>query len=145
VKLSIVAILLACSSLQAVGGLSVVSAVTYQAGPVAPESFASAFGNNLGSEVSVTDSGRRQSSAPVFYTSPGQINFLIPAGTALGPATVLVEGRNGDAQTTVEVGAVSPGLFQTGMLVVLSATDGSQTIVPTGFPEQINLGTQSLS
>ncbi len=96
---------------------------------LAPESIASAFGENLatgseaasslplpaelaGTTLSVTDSQGVERAADLFFASPGQVNFLIPALTAAGPATVTI--RSGDGSVSagpVEIAPVSPSLF----------------------------------
>ena len=75
---------------------------------MAPEAIASGFGDGLasgteiavevplpvsllGTVVKITDSEGVEQLAPLFFVSPGQINYLVPAGTATGPAQVVVE------------------------------------------------------
>ena len=97
--------------------------------PLAAESIVSSFGDGLASDTSaavsvplptilagtsvrVTDSGGTDRLAPLFFVSPRQINYLIPAGTAQGNATVTV--LNGDrvaAAGTLRIEHVAPGLF----------------------------------
>jgi len=61
----------------------------------------------------VTDSTGVSRAALLFYVSPAQINCEIPDGTASGGATVTIANMNGTIQTgTIEIGAVSPGLFE---------------------------------
>jgi uncharacterized protein (TIGR03437 family) len=110
------------------GTVSTASAASYRS-EVASEAIAAAFGTNLanntvaattlplpttlaGVSVKVKDSGGVERDAPLFFVSPGQINYLIPAGTLGGAATVTVVG-NGLAIATgaVHVAAVAPGLF----------------------------------
>jgi uncharacterized protein (TIGR03437 family) len=63
--------------------------------------------------VTVTDSAAAARQAPLFYVSPSQINFEIPAGTATGTATVMFQNQNGTTQSAaVTIGGVSPGIFQ---------------------------------
>ncbi len=51
-------------------------------------------------------------SAPLFYVSPTQINFLIPEGLAIGGATVTVTNSAGaKAMFTAAIAHVSPALF----------------------------------
>ena len=144
----------------------VVSAATFDADfPVAPESIASAFGQNLapgteaatttplptslqGVSVTLIDSAGASHVCPLFFVSPGQINFVIPAAVATGTAQVnvgpsaaalLVEGGvNGAARTgTVEIASVSTGLFSVTELAWMSGfvlrvdADGTQTYLPT--------------
>jgi uncharacterized protein (TIGR03437 family) len=98
--------------------------------PFATESIVSAYGTDLaggtatatavplptsldGNTVTVTDSAGVARPAYLFYVSPLQINFEIPAGTAAGTATVTFQNQNGTIQsTTIQVGSISPGLFQ---------------------------------
>ena len=112
------------------GRVTTVSAASFAAGsPVAPDSIASAFGQGLatltqaattlplpaelgGTRVGVTDSRSVERAAPLFFVSPGQVNFLIPGDTAAGTATVTVRSGNGAVSTgSVEVRATAPGLF----------------------------------
>ena len=66
-----------------------------------------------GNSVTVTDSAGVARPAPLYFVSPGQINFEIPAGTAAGTATVTIQNQNGTIQsTTISIGAVSPGIFE---------------------------------
>jgi uncharacterized protein (TIGR03437 family) len=53
-------------------------------------------------------------SAPLFYVSPGQINFQVPVETALGSATVAVQrGTQVNVARTLSVVASAPGVFAT--------------------------------
>jgi uncharacterized protein (TIGR03437 family) len=91
---------------------------------VAPDSLASLYGANLapgvaqasaqplplalgGVALSVTDAAGVGRAAPLLYVSPGQINFLVPDGTAAGLATLAVSGQT----FTVAVQPVAPTLF----------------------------------
>jgi len=51
--------------------------------------------------------------APLFFVSPGQINYLIPAGMPTGTATVTVvnDTLGTVASGTLQIAAVAPGLF----------------------------------
>ena len=85
-----------------------------------------------GTSVTVRDSNGVNHSAPVYFVSPGQINFLFPANAASGTAQIFVttaEGVSGTAQR-VEVRPVAPGLFT-------ANADGSG--VAAGFAERILL------
>jgi uncharacterized protein (TIGR03437 family) len=99
-----------------------------QVEPYAAESIVSWYGANLatgmiaasglplptqldGTTVTVTDSAAIARMAPLFYVSPTQINFEIPAGTALGAATVSVGGPGVGQSAAIQIGNVSPGLF----------------------------------
>ncbi|MCS6952007.1 MAG: PhoPQ-activated protein PqaA family protein [Bryobacterales bacterium] len=131
---------------------AVVSAASYLP-LVTADSIASAFGENLaggvaaatqsplpetlaGVSVRVTDSGGRMRTAPLFFAAPGQVNFLVPAGTAHGLAAVeLVRDGRTVTKGQMLVEAVAPALFSAngdgrgvaaGLAVTVKA-DGSQT------------------
>src|SRR5580693_4903670 len=105
--------------------LTVVSAASYKS-LVAPDSLASIFGTSLANStataqlnpqgqlptvlagVSVQING---TSASLLYVSPRQINFLVPANTDLGTATVLVQSSLVNIQGVMQVGIVAPALF----------------------------------
>ncbi len=105
-----------------------VSAASYTA-PLAPESIAAAFGANLsattqvagmnllptqlaGVSLKVKDALGVERLAPLFFVSPGQINYQIPSGTANGAATVTVTNNNSTVGSgTVNIVNVAPGLF----------------------------------
>ena len=101
-----------------------------QVEPFAAQSIVSAYGTNLatgtasavtlpvptlldGTSVTVTDSAGVARLAPLFYVSPMQVNFVIPAGMATGTASVSIQNQNGTTQSAaIQIGNVSPGLFQ---------------------------------
>ncbi|MGH9838558.1 MAG: putative Ig domain-containing protein [Blastocatellia bacterium] len=106
-----------------------VSAASYKAG-AAPESIVAAFGVQMatqtqaaaslplptelaGVRVRVRDSLGVERLAPLFFVSPGQINFQIPAGTATGMATISVSNGSlsSGALGQVEITNTTPGLF----------------------------------
>lgn len=65
-----------------------------------------------GAALVITDSSRRTHTAPLFYVSPSQVNFLVPAGVAAGPATIAV--YRGDVRVLTgeaRIDAVAPALF----------------------------------
>ncbi|HZT29868.1 MAG TPA: hypothetical protein VFA33_08300 [Bryobacteraceae bacterium] len=98
-------------------------------GAVAPDSLASIYGSNLagqpgqagglplplslgGVSLTVQDAAGTARSAALLYVSPGQINFLVPHGTAPGLATFTVGGAGGPAlYATAMVRNVAPALF----------------------------------
>ncbi len=105
------------------------SGATYLRPPLAPDSIVSTFYSNLaiattsapssalptnlgGTSVSVTDSQNNTRSAPLFFTSPMQVNWVVPDGTAPGPATIqYTNSQNQSVRATVDVEPVDPGLF----------------------------------
>jgi hypothetical protein len=93
-----------------------VSAASYQRMALAPDSIASAFGVNLavttqsatalplptalgGTTVRVRDSLGDERLAPLFFVSPQQINYLLPAGTAPGAVTITIISGDGAVAT----------------------------------------------
>ncbi len=96
---------------------------------LARDSIASGFGQNLasataappsaslpttlgGATVLITDSKLKQVSAPLYFVSPGQINYVIPAASNTGTASVMVSTTNGPvARGIIEIADVAPGLF----------------------------------
>lgn len=107
---------------------TVVSSANFAA-KVASESLASVFGQNLatttlaatntplptslgGTMVRLRDTSGQEKLAPLFFVSPGQINFQIAPGLLTG--TVLVTVGNSDgfvSKGSILVEAVAPGLF----------------------------------
>ena len=112
-------------------------------------SFAAAYGTNLaaapltasgasfptslgGVTVSITDSTGVTQEAPIQYVSPGQVNYIVPAGMAPGIATLTIGPSSGAAQ----IDSVGPGLYSlNGTTGVAAATaslysaDGTNTPV----------------
>lgn len=107
---------------------STVSSASLKIGAVAPDSLVSAWGTNFslyplaadgwpverlnGTTVRIKDSACIERLAPLFFVSPTQINYLIPSGTAFGPATISVFNEAGAVSiANVQIDRVSPGLF----------------------------------
>jgi uncharacterized protein (TIGR03437 family) len=106
-----------------------VSATSFLGQELAQESIIAAFGSNLatkveiatttplpttlaGTTVKVKDSAGTERNAPLFFVAPGQINYQMPPGTAVGQATVMVtSGDNTISVGNVTVSRVVPGLF----------------------------------
>jgi uncharacterized protein (TIGR03437 family) len=108
--------------------VTVVSAANYQGGTGAAEEIVSGFGTNLASAtatatkiplpttlggvtVKVRDSAGTERLSPLFYVSPTQINFQIPAGTTAGAATITVTNGSTNNAGTLTIGNVAPGIF----------------------------------
>lgn len=107
--------------------LNSVSAASY-GNAVAPNSIVSGFGDVATStasatqtplpttladvSVTVTDSAGTTRSAPLFFASPSQINFLIPDGSQPGTGSITVTSE-GDVVSggPVTIAAVAPGIF----------------------------------
>jgi uncharacterized protein (TIGR03437 family) len=64
-----------------------------------------------GASVQVTDSQGAARAAQLFYASSTQINFLVPAGTANGQATVTVTSAAGVVTGSMNVVNIAPGIF----------------------------------
>ncbi len=131
---------------------------------LAPESITALFGVNLGTEtlaasslplpttlagvsLKVTDSAGVERLAPLFFVSPGQINYVVPAGTANGPVTLTVMNAGVPvASGEARIGSAAPGLFSAnasgdGVAAALALrikADGSQSYEPVAQfdPEQ---------
>lgn len=106
-----------------------ISAASYLGTEVASESIIAAFGESLatraeaasglplptalaGTFVKVRDSAGLERDASLFFVSPGQVNYLVPAGTQNGLATVTVTSGDGTISAgTLNIATVAPGLF----------------------------------
>jgi uncharacterized protein (TIGR03437 family) len=65
-----------------------------------------------GTRIVVRDSAGVERYSPLFFTSPGQINYLIPSGTAIGTAGMAITSGAGEVSIgTVDVQQVAPALF----------------------------------
>lgn len=110
--------------------LASVSAASYTANAeLAPESIVAAFGANLangvqaspttplttlltGTSVIVRDSLGIERRAPLFFVSPDQVNYQMPAGTAAGRVTVIIASGDGSVSAgEVTTANVAPSLF----------------------------------
>lgn len=87
-----------------------------------------------GTTVTIKDSSGASALAPLFYVSGKQVNYEIPAGTALGAASITILSGDGNSSSqSIQIGTVSPGVFELnpgGLVaadVVTVAPDGSQT------------------
>ncbi len=107
---------------------AVVSGAAYNRPALAAEEWASAVGTGLstgtdfatsvplpltlaGTQVLVTDSAGVERSAPLLMASPGQVNFLVPSGTAIGPASITVRTGSSSFVSLMNIATVAPGLF----------------------------------
>src|SRR5579872_3490689 len=91
------------------------SAASY-APTLAPDGIAAVFGLALPSADGVTavvkDSAAVARPAPVFFASTGQVNLQVPAGTALGIASVTIHSpAAADKVISAVIEKVAPGLF----------------------------------
>jgi uncharacterized protein (TIGR03437 family) len=101
-----------------------------------------------GTTVSVKDAAGVSRQAPLYYVSPSQVNYVVPSGTAIGPALVTIVSRDGAVSTApLEVRPIAPGLFTVEFNCwchwapagwVVRVRDGVQTmesVVDTSFEE----------
>ncbi|HMZ21805.1 MAG TPA: BACON domain-containing carbohydrate-binding protein, partial [Blastocatellia bacterium] len=134
------------------GEANCVSAVSFVPGPYAPESAVAAFGEGMadrtlipsggqlpttlaGVSVVVKDQTGQERPAPLFFVSSFQINFLIPAGTATGPALVTIyNGKDKAFNSRIEIKSVAPALF---------TADGRGKGVPVGNVLRVKANNQT--
>ncbi len=65
-----------------------------------------------GTTVKVKDSAGIERLAPLYYVSPLEVSYIIPAGTSLGSATVTItSGSSIVASAVLEIQSVAPALF----------------------------------
>jgi uncharacterized protein (TIGR03437 family) len=122
-------------------GPVVLSAATLTVRPLAPESYATfkASGLTGTTAVTVTDRTGTERSALISAALPSQVNFVLPAGTAPGLATVRVLQETREvARATIEIAPVSPGIFTANAngfgvpaaVVVRTDPAGVQSVIP---------------
>jgi uncharacterized protein (TIGR03437 family) len=129
-----------------------VNAANYRENAVAPELITSIFGTNLsntviasntvplptslaGSTVAVRDSAGVERLAQLFFVSPTQTNFLIPAESAIGSAIVTItNSTNAKIISETQINRVAPGIF---------TADASGKGIPTGFALRLRNNSQS--
>jgi uncharacterized protein (TIGR03437 family) len=103
----------------------VISAASGFGPTVAIDSIASFYGTGLapfaegviaeelqGTRAFVTDSAGKRGASPLFYVSPGLVNFATPPGLAEGPAVVtIVPAQGSPAFAEIVLARVAPGIF----------------------------------
>ncbi|HMY76769.1 MAG TPA: matrixin family metalloprotease, partial [Blastocatellia bacterium] len=118
-----------------VGGLEIIPATTAAvssanfAAAIAQESLVSVFGQNLatatvvanstplptslgGTSIRLRDFSGQELLAPLFFISPGQINFQMTPGLLRGPVLINIGNANGLVSTgALTLDTVAPGLF----------------------------------
>ena len=123
-------------------------------GPVASGSIATAFGSAMAGQVGVapssgpipslastsvivTDVAGKSLPANLYYVSPGQVNYVIPAASATGAATVTIRSSGAaGARLPIQIARVAPGLFTLNVANLAAAyvtrvdLNGEQTIQP---------------
>lgn len=130
------------------------SAASYRTDALARETITAAFGAALatateaatqlplpetlaGTRVLVRDSAGVERTAPLFFVSPTQVNYLMPDDTAAGAARVTITSGSGALSVgTVQIAGVAPGLF---------TADASGAGAPAGFALRVRSdGSQSV-
>jgi uncharacterized protein (TIGR03437 family) len=138
--------------------LANVSAASYNNAVIAPDSIAAAFGSGLattiqiasvlplpttlaGTRVSVRDSAGSERLAQLFFVSPTQVNYLLPAGTANGAVEITITSSDGAVSAGImQIAAVAPGFFTVNAsgqglpaaVALRVREDGTQSIEPVG-------------
>jgi uncharacterized protein (TIGR03437 family) len=134
-----------------IGNDAVTSSASASAG-VAAGSLASVYGQNLatataqalsiplpvslgGASLAVTDSSGARRSASLLYSAFGQLNFVVPADTASGPASITVTSGGATQTFPAVVNPAAPALFSmsgrgTGVAAAIAVT------VPAANPQQ---------
>ncbi len=133
---------------------------------VAPGTIAAAFGIDLatrtehagglplptelgGTSVRLVDANSTESFAPLFFVSPGQVNYLIPSEIALGSVEVTVTTSSGSTSTgELVIASAAPALFTftadgRGVPVALTTFDGASfepVVNPDGSARAIDPG-----
>jgi uncharacterized protein (TIGR03437 family) len=138
------------------GATTSVSAASFSRTGLAPEAIASAFGANLatttqaassqplpttlgGTRVLIRDGAGAERFAPLFFVSPGQVNYQIPPGVVAGSSVVTIAA--GDSSVSIgaeQIALVAPGLFAANAngqgaaaaVAVRVKADGSQIFEP---------------
>ncbi|MFZ4987074.1 MAG: hypothetical protein ACOYLF_16590 [Blastocatellia bacterium] len=132
--------------------LATVSAASYQADGLAPGAIAAAFGSGLATSTQVAAeqplplelAGTRVRingvAAPLFFVSPGQVNFLVPTGAQSGESVIeILAGDQILSRGTFALSTVVASLFTanssgSGVPAALFTRDGS-TYTTVGNPD----------
>jgi len=138
---------------------SVLNAASYAAGSFAPASFAVVFGVDLalqatsseslmptlgGTSIQITDVSGKTSNALLYYASPAQINFILPADLSPGMATLAIQIQAGISATTpISIAAVDPGLFSADTTGTGVAAGGALLVSATGQQTQLPISSCS--
>ena len=138
--------------LGAARSLAAVSAASFSADALAPEAIAAAFGTGLATTTEIANSTPLPTElagtkvrvngilAPLFFASPAQMNFLVPAGVLTGGAVVeIVSGDNTLSRGAINLVSAAPGLFTsnasgTGAPAAVVTKDGVN-FTPAGNPD----------
>lgn len=134
--------------------ITVAESAGYSPLAVAPDEDVSIFGGGFASALStpsrvstslagvsveIKDATGAGQLASLLVVSPSQINFVVPSGTAVGPATVTVNTNGPSFSRPIPIATVAPGLFAANgqgvgpaaAQVVRVLADGSQEVENT--------------
>jgi len=90
-----------------------------------------------GTTVKVTDSAGVERMASLYFVSPRQVNYVVPAGTASGRATVTIAASDGSVSNApVDIDTVTPGVFYVPCCV--------WSLAPTGYVVRVREGVQTI-
>ena len=104
--------------------ISIVSGASFIPGTLSPEAIATAIESRpatssqsqaSGTSAVVIDTRGVARPGTILYASPSQVNFIVPAGTAAGRASILIISGDGTVRsggTVIE--PIAPGLFSAG-------------------------------
>jgi len=105
---------------------------------VAPDSLVSTFGTDLGgTSLTLMDSSNASFTAPLLFSSAGQVNYVAPSGMKTGPAWLTITSGDGTvSQGVILVENVAPGIYSANSNgqgvaaadVITQHADQSQTI-----------------
>jgi uncharacterized protein (TIGR03437 family) len=141
--------------------VAAVSAASFAAGALAPESIVAAFGEYLASDTATAASLPLPTElagttvrvngilAPLFFVSRQQLNFQLPAGVSAGSAVIEITTGDGQlSRSTLMISLVVPSLFTanaagTGVPIGVVSPDGINFYPisnPDGTPSALNGG-----
>ena len=128
--------------------VTAVNAADFRNAPLAADSIAAAFGSNLAPRIEIAQSFPLPTSlaetmltingiaAPLFFVSPTQINFVVPAGVEPGSATIIVSNGLGNYSLgNIQIVAAAPAIFTanasgTGDAAAQTTIDGVNFLQP---------------
>ncbi len=128
--------------------VAAVNAADFRNAPLAADSIAAAFGSNLAPRIEIAQSFPLPTSlaetmltvngipASLFFVSPTQINFVVPAGVETGSATIIVSNGLGNYSLgNIQIAAAAPAIFTanasgTGDAAAQTTIDGVNFLQP---------------
>jgi len=137
--------------------ISTVSAASWRGPNVAPSMLVTSMATNItrstisapstpwpatlgGVTITLTDSTGKSGPAPVYFVSPGQVNWLIPDWPAPGAAGISLKNSDGTVFTgSVQVAATAPGLFSANATGSGVAAAAGVLVDPAGRQTQVPL------